>query len=124
MSPGSDGVRRIEARVQREGPPAGLDAQLASSLANVPDGPAKAHGIVLGAEVGQLIVDVRADDGMEVPDPFTPAPGPGVWEPTPPGFVPAIEPQMQNVRPFTIRDRSQFEVPPPPGLLTDDYARD
>ncbi|HUE85713.1 MAG TPA: hypothetical protein VMO26_06510 [Vicinamibacterales bacterium] len=57
-------------------------------------------------------------------DPFNPVPGPGVWEPTPPAFLAAIEPQMQNVTPFTIRGRDQFEVEPPPGLLTDECARD
>jgi hypothetical protein len=98
--------------------------QLAASLAAIPDSAAKAAGVALGSAVGQFIVDVRANDGMDVPDPFSPPPGPGVWEPTPPAFVPAIEPQMQNVTPFTIRHRSQFDVEPPPGLLTEEYARD
>jgi hypothetical protein len=103
---------------------AAFDAQLADSLAAVPAGPARDAGVALGSAVGQLIVLVRADDGMAVPDPFNPAPAPGVWEPTPPAFIPAIEPQMQNVTPFTIRSREQFSVEPPPGLVTDEYARD
>jgi hypothetical protein len=69
-------------------------------------------------------VDFRATDGMNVPDPFLPAPGPGVWEPTPPAFAPAVEPQMQNVMPFAIRNREQFDVEPPPALLSKDYVRD
>jgi hypothetical protein len=103
---------------------AAFDAQLASSLASIPDGTSKEAGVALGSVVGQFIVDFRANDGMDLPDPFNPVPGPGVWEPTPPAFVAAIEPQMQNVTPFTIRDRTQFEVEPPPGLLTDEYTRD
>jgi hypothetical protein len=103
---------------------AGFDMQLAASLAGIPDGPGEAAGVALGFAVGQFILDVRANDGMDVPDPFSPPPGPGVWEPTPPAFVPAVEPQMQNVTPFTIRHRSQFELDPPPGLLTEEYARD
>jgi hypothetical protein len=101
-----------------------LDAALADSLADIPDGHAKDAGIALGAAVGQLIVNVRSNDGMDIPDPFTPPPGPGVWEPTPPAFAPAVEPQMQNVTPFTIRSRDQFEVAPPPDLTSDEYARD
>jgi hypothetical protein len=101
-----------------------FDMQLASSLASIPDGAAKEAGVALGSAVGQFIVDFRAGDGMDVPDPFTPVPGAGVWEPTPPAFVAAIEPQMQNVTPFTIRSRDQFDVEPPPALSTDDYARD
>jgi len=101
-----------------------FDAQLADSLAGVPDGPAEDAGMALGSAVGDFIVLFRTNDGMDNPDPFTPTPGPGVWEPTPPAFIPAIEPQMQNVLPFTIRNREQFVVEPPPGLLTYEYARD
>jgi hypothetical protein len=103
---------------------AAFDAQLVSSLAGIPDGAAEDAGVALGSAVGQFIVDFRAGDGMDQPDPFNPEPGPGIWEPTPPAFLAAIEPQMQNVTPFTIRGRDQFEVEPPPGLLTDEYALD
>jgi len=100
-----------------------FDLQLTSSLARIPDGAAEDSGVALGSEVGQLVVDFRASDGMDVPDPFDPVPGPGVWEPTPPAFAAAVEPQMQNVTPFTIRARDQFDVEPPPELLTDEYVR-
>ena len=103
---------------------AAFDAQLASSLAAVPDGPAEIAGVALGSAVGQFIVDARAGDGMNVADPFTPAPGPGVWEQTPPMFAAAVEPQMQNVTPFTIRSREQFDVEPPPALASAEYASD
>ena len=99
-----------------------FDAQLAASLGAVPDGGAEDAGVALGAAVGDAIVAGRADDGMDIPDPFMPLPGPGVWEPTPPAYAPAVEPQMQNVRPFTIEARDQFEVAPPPGLSSDEYA--
>ncbi len=101
-----------------------FDMQLASSLASIPDGAAKDAGVALGSAVGEFIVLFRANDGMAVPDPFNPVPGPGVWEPTPPGLAAAVEPQMQNVTPFTIRSRDRFHVQPPPGLLTHRYARD
>lgn len=101
-----------------------FDAQLADSLAGVPDGPAEDAGVALGSAVGDFIVLFRANDGMDIPDPFSPTPGPGVWEPTPPAFLPAIEPQMANVTPFTIHSRDQFLVEPPPGLLTYEYVRD
>lgn len=101
-----------------------FDVQLASSLDAIPDGAARDAGVALGLGVGQFIIDIRANDGMDVPDPFNPAPGPGVWAPTPPAFAPAVEPQMQNVRPFSIRRRDQFEVEPPPDLLSGEYTRD
>ena len=103
---------------------AALDAALADSLADIRDGDAEDAGVSLGAAVGQFIVNIRSNDGMDVPDPFTPVSGPGVWEPTPPAFIPAVEPQMQNVTPFTIRSRDQFGIDPPPDLSSDEYARD
>jgi hypothetical protein len=78
---------------------AAFDAQLTSSLAGIPDGPSRDAGVALGSAVGQFIIDFRANDGMDVADPFNPAPGPGIWAPTPPAFMAAVEPQMQNVTP-------------------------
>lgn len=103
---------------------AAFDAQLVDSLASVPDGSAEDAGVALGAAVGQSIVSLRAGDGMDVTDPFHPIPEPGVWEPTPPLFAAAVEPQMQNVMPFTIRGREQFDVEPPPLLTSEEYTRD
>jgi hypothetical protein len=103
---------------------AAFDAQLASSLAAISDGGAEDAGVALGSAVGQFIVDFRFNDGMDLPDPFNPAPGPGVWEPTPPAFAAAVEPQMQNVTPFTIRSRGQFDMEPPPPLVSEEYTRD
>ena len=101
-----------------------LDAELVDSLASVPDGPAESAGVALGQAVGQLLLDVRANDGFDVPDPFAPTPRPGVWEPSPPAFAPMLEAQFQNVRPFTLRDRTQFLPAPPPDLASARYARD
>jgi hypothetical protein len=101
-----------------------LDADLSASLATVPDGPAERAGVALGQAVGQRLLDIRANDGFDAPDPFAPTPGPGVWEPTPPAFAPMLEAQFQNVHPFTLRDRGQFLPGPPPALTSARYARD
>lgn len=101
-----------------------FDALLATSLDDVPDGAAEDAGVALGTAVAQVVVDFRANDGMNVPDPFVPIPGPGVWEPTPPAFGAAVEPQMQNVTPFVIRSRHQFDVELPPDLPSEAYTRD
>jgi hypothetical protein len=101
-----------------------LDARLAESLSTVPDGDAEDAGVALGRAVGDLVLQARATDGYGTPDPFSPSPGPGVWEPTPPAFAPMLEPQFQNVTPFTLRDRGQFLPDPPPSLTNDEYAGD
>ncbi len=101
-----------------------LDAQLEVSLAGIPHGHARGAGVALGSAVGQHILAFRANDGMNVPDPFDPEPDPGIWEPTPPAFMSLVEPQMQNVTPFTMVNREQFDVTPPPHLLSNRYALD
>ena len=94
---------------------AALDARLAASLSNVADGRAEDAGVALGSAVGDAVLQARADDGYGAPDPFTPTPAPGVWEPTLPAFAPMLEPQFQNVTPFTLR-RTQF-LPDPTASL-------
>jgi PAP2 superfamily len=101
-----------------------LDAELGHSLARVPDGPAEDAGVDLGAAVAQQVLDARENDGYETVDPFTPTPGPGIWEPTPPAFAPLLEPQYQNVAPFAIERRDQFRLLPPPSLRSARYTRD
>ena len=54
----------------------------------------------------------------------SPDAAPGVWEPTLPAFAPMLEPQFQNVTPFTLRDRTQFLPDPQPSLTSRRYARD
>ena len=103
---------------------AALDEQLAESLSAVPDGDAEDAGVALGRAVGDVVLEARADDGYGTADPFSPTPGPGIWEPTPPAFAPMLEPQFQNVTPFTLRDRAQFLPDPPPALTSRRYARD
>jgi hypothetical protein len=99
------------------------DAALADSLSRVADGPRKTAGIRLGAAVGQLILDARANDGWNAVDPFNPRQAPGVWRPTPPSFSPMAEPQFQNVRPFAIVSVNQFPLPSPASLGDVEYQR-
>jgi hypothetical protein len=89
---------------------AALDAELANSLSMIPDGPAKTAGVALGAAIGQEAFDARLNDGFSSVDPFVPPVGVGFWKPTPPVFAPIVEPQFQNVTPFGIKSRDQFEV--------------
>jgi hypothetical protein len=102
---------------------AAWDEALEASLAAIPDGPPKDAGVQLGAAVGQVVLDVRADDGWNGVDPFEPTPGPGIWRPTPPAFAPMAEPQFQNVKPFTILSRAQFAIRRPPQLQSHGYRR-
>jgi hypothetical protein len=46
-------------------------------------------GIDLGNTVGAAFLTFRANDGWNIPKPYTPGTEPGNWIPTPPAFAPA-----------------------------------
>jgi hypothetical protein len=102
-----------------------LDADLAQTLADVPNGPAKSAGILAGHHQAQAVLSERQSDGLDtasVDTPFTPpAPGPGVWQPTPPTFAPAIRAGQGNGRPFVLKAGDQFDPGPPPSLTSKRY---
>jgi hypothetical protein len=101
-----------------------LDAGLAASLAEVPDGPAKAQGMQYGARAADRLVELRSGDGRFAPITFDVPPAPGVWRPTPPGFVPFFDPWLARLRPLTLESPSQFRPGPPPALTSPAYTAD
>ena len=101
-----------------------LDAAYASSLAQIPDGTAKANGITFGIRAADNLIALRANDGRDAPIFFTQPPGPGVWRPTPPGFLPMFDPWLGSVTPLLVRSATQFGPPGPPTLTSARYTRD
>lgn len=103
-------------------PDAAADVQstLASYLATVPDGEAKAKGIQLGQEVAAKILAARENDGASAPDAYRPRTQPGVYIPTamPVGW------QVASMTPFVLASPSQFRAKPPPSLRSAEWARD
>jgi hypothetical protein len=102
-----------------------LDAQLAASLATIPNGPAKANGIFVGRHAARAILTDRLGDGRFDSVPYTfGIPGPGVYQPTPPAFSTSpLVPWVAQVRPFTMTSPSQFRPEPPPPLDSRRWAR-
>src|SRR5215471_2962472 len=104
---------------------ASLDADYATSLAQVPDGPAKTNGIAFGTRTAGNLIRQRADDGRNAPIFFTQPPAPGVWRPTPPANLPMYDPWLAFVTPMLVRSATQFGPPgPPPALTSARYTRD
>ena len=101
-----------------------LDAALAASLAGIPDGSAKTNGVAFGELMASKIIALRANDGRNAPVFFTTPPAPGVWRPTPPGFLPMAVPWFGGVTPLLVRSATQFAPPPPPALTSRRYTRD
>jgi hypothetical protein len=97
-----------------------LDVALASTLAGIPDGPQKSHGIAAGQDEAATALAERAGDGLDtasVDIPYTPPPpGPGIWQPTPPTFGPAVRAGQKDGRAFLLASNSQFRPGPPPAL--------
>src|SRR5215471_16144459 len=86
---------------------------------------AKLNGIAVGQQAAAGILQLRADDGRYAGTLWQPPePGPGVWERTPPGYLPPATPWIRDVMPWTMDSPSQFRVPTPPKLNSDVWVRD
>jgi hypothetical protein len=101
-----------------------LDADYAASLAKLPGGPAKTRGIAFGTRAADNLIRLRAHDGRNAPIFFTQPPAPGVWRPTPPGFVPMFDPWLGFVTPMLVRSATQFGPPPALTSTSARYTRD
>jgi hypothetical protein len=100
-----------------------LDAALAESLAQVPDGKKKDRGIALGDEVAAQIVALRENDGSSASLTYTPPTGLGYWQPDPrTGASPFLS--WATVTPWTMSSAAQFSPQPPPSIFGQLFARD
>jgi hypothetical protein len=110
------------------GQQAALDAALASSLAAVPDGPLKSHGIAAGASAATAVLLDRAGDGLDtasVDIAYTPPPpAPGIFQLTPPLTRAAVRAGQGNAKPFLLVRNDQFDPGPPPSLDSAAYLTD
>ena len=100
-------------------------AELDQSLQRVPDGPGESQGVAFGVSVADTIIGLRANDGADRPMPvFLGGTAPGEWRPTPPDFLPGLEPEWGQVRPFALESGDQFRPGGPPALTSPEYAAD
>jgi len=100
-----------------------LDADLAGSLSQVPDGKAKDQGVRVGEEAAAAILTLRAGDGSAAtPIPFVPGSNPGDYQLTPPAFAQPVFTHWPFVQPFALRSANQFRPPPPPALRSPSYT--
>jgi hypothetical protein len=103
-----------------------LDTELQDSLAQIPDGTAKADGISIGLNAADQILSLRSNDGSNAtPLPYVFGNAPGDYQSTPPNFP--KQPQFthwSHVTPFALESANQFRPDAPPGLTSDTYADD
>ena len=102
-----------------------LDAEYASTLADIPDGPIEDEGVRAGEAAAEAMLGVRQDDGFLAPFDFSLviAPGAGNWRPVTPT---AVDPDawVGNEKPFLIESPSQFRSDGPNALTSGAYAKD
>jgi hypothetical protein len=103
-----------------------LDAAYTASIGRIPDGSGRMNGVRIGEAVASRILEARASDGAmaAIKAEYIPGKRPGDWIPTPPASLPALDPGWGSVRPFGLREGSQFRPGPPPALHSSRYARD
>lgn len=116
-------------RVLRESLPGSVgmvDAARASSLAAIPDGPAKTSGIAVGEAAAAAMLANRLNDGSTVAEFHLPAStDPGVWQLTPScpaagsGFL-----HWGNLMTFGVANAADFLAAPPPAMTGGRYAKD
>jgi hypothetical protein len=76
-----------------------LDAALATSLKQIPDGQSKTDGISLGQAAGDAMIALRAHDGFDKYVNYSPGSKPGDWQPTAPMYDNALLPQWAVLQP-------------------------
>ena len=103
---------------------ANLAADLAATLAGIPDGHRKAAGQQAGATSAARLIQAREGDGRNAMITLEVPPAPGVWRPTPPGFAPMAVPWLGFVRPLALRSPTQPRLSGPDPITSRAYRRD
>lgn len=105
-----------------------LDGKLATSLAQIPDGPAETGGIEVGAAAAADMLAARTGDGRFTPFTVIQGSEPGEWRSTAflPNGNPVVEPApwVGNVRPFIVPDVEALRSDGPNPLTSEAYAEE
>jgi hypothetical protein len=101
-----------------------LDAQLAATLAGIPDGAAKAGGVAIGAATAAAMIAERTGDGRFGPSIVVIGDEAGEWRPTPPANAQDPASWVGRVKPFLLPRADLFRSDGPNALTSDAYAAD
>lgn len=97
------------------------------ALAAIADSAGKTNGEAVGDAASAVMISARGSDGrfpIGTIMPSFPAAAPGVWQPTPPAFLPPQTPWAGQVKPFILRSPDQYLPPPPPKLSSKEWAKE
>jgi hypothetical protein len=99
-----------------------FDNALTASLAEITDGTAEDNGVTFGRTVADDILTLRSADGSSNTITYTPGTNAGQWQPTSPGFAPALLPQWGQVTPFALTSGDKFRPDGTPALNSAEYT--
>jgi hypothetical protein len=103
---------------------ADLDALLETSLATVPDGPAKDAGVAIGEAAAAAMLASRDGDGRGAEYAMTYGEEPGQYRPTPPDLAEFGAAWVANVKPFLAESAEAYRTAGPYALDSAEYAAD
>jgi PAP2 superfamily len=102
-----------------------LAADLEALLASIPDGARENRGVAVGAAAADRLIASRVGDGRDDTSiTLDVEPAPGVWRPTPPGFLPMATPWAGFMKPLLLRSPTSIDVGRPDRLTSNQYAAD
>src|SRR5436853_4947388 len=105
-----------------------MDAQLATDLSQIANGPGKTAGIKVGQKAAAAILAMRTGDGSQIPEPkvnteFITSNAAGYWRQDPISHHPlALGAHWDQVTPFVMLSATQFRAPAPPAINSQAYA--
>jgi hypothetical protein len=100
-----------------------LQADLDTTLADVPNGRAEDRGIRIGAASAAGLIAERVADGRDAAITLNVAPAPGVWRPTSPNTT-MLVPWLGFVQPLLLGSPTQIALDGPDALDSRKYTRD
>jgi hypothetical protein len=101
-----------------------LNAQLAASLAAIPDNAREDRGVAFGVRAADHIIALRTGDGRHAVVAVPPAVEPGDWEPTPTAFIPFGSAWIGGVRPLALDSYDRFDPGAPPAINSATYVEE
>lgn len=104
-----------------------LDSSYSAAMADIPDGPAKERGVLVGRAAALAVLELRAGDGWNqqtvVDTAYVQGTAPGEYRFTP-GATFAFLPEWGKIVPFALKSAAQFQPPPPYPIQSLRYALD
>ena len=101
-----------------------LDQALGKALAQLPDDSGRKAGMAIGGQVAERSIALRKGDHADAKVTFTPKPGLGLYQPTPPDNLAAILAHWGGVTPFALRGIDGFAFAGAPDIHSAAFARD